>query len=280
VGQRVLAVKIDNTRLARPQLGLEAADVVYVEEVEGGLTRLAAIFSSRLPSRLGPVRSVRETDLQLLGAYGRVAFAFSGGNPTVLSRVRSSTVADVSFDRVPAAYSRVSGRHAPYNLYTRPDQLLAARTKTAAATYVGFRFGTLTATAGVPAAGFDIRYKRASLTWTWDAVALGWRLRLDGTPDVLADGTPVSADNVIVQYVTVNRSSVRDVNGEVSPISQTIGSGPALYFRDGLLMRGTWARGALAAPTRYLDTTGQPVLLKPGHTWVVMVRKGSVVPVR
>jgi len=57
VNEQILVVKIDDTRAAHPQIGLEYADVVYVEQVEGGLTRLAAVYSSQLPPLIGPVRS-------------------------------------------------------------------------------------------------------------------------------------------------------------------------------------------------------------------------------
>ena len=89
-GNRLLVVKIDNTSPAHPQVGLEAADIGYIEQVEGGLTRLAAVFSSTLPSTVGPVRSARETDIDLFAQYGKVAYAFSGGQPAVVRELNSA----------------------------------------------------------------------------------------------------------------------------------------------------------------------------------------------
>jgi hypothetical protein len=278
LGKQVLAVKIDNTRPAHPQQGVENADVVYLEEVEGGLSRLCAVFSSTLPKKLGPVRSVRETDLELLRPYGNVAFAFSGGNRGVLAEVRRSTVVDVSVDRVPSKYYRVfGGRHAPYNLFTNPASLLAARPNSAKTTDVGFHFGDAVAT-GKPASAFTVRFLRARIGWTWSAAQHRWVLAMDGRADTVVGGAQLGADNVIVQMVKVDRSRFSDVNGVTSPITRTIGSGRTMYFRDGQVFAGTWSRVGAKA-TVYKDAQGRPFLLKPGKTWVILVRQGTNVPV-
>lgn len=278
VGNQVLAVKIDNTAPAFPQQGVENADVVYLEEVEGGLTRLCAVFSSNVPSKLGPVRSVRETDIELLAPYGKVAFAFSGGNKGVLPKVHASPLVDVSVDRVPSKYYRVfGGRHAPYNLFTNPRALLAARPSSARVRDVGFRFGTAS-TPGTPARTFSVAFQRARAVWTWSVAEGRWLLAMNGRPDRVVGGAQLGADNVIVQFVTIQRSRFSDVNGVTSPITRTVGSGRALYFRDGTVTSGTWSRSG-SHPTVYRDAAGKAYLLKPGKTWVVLVRKGSNVPV-
>ena len=92
----IVAVKIDNTSGGRPQYGISKADVVYIEQVEGGLTRMMAIFHSHLPTEVGPVRSVRSTDVELLGAYGRPVLTFSGGAGGPLSMLAASRVIDAS----------------------------------------------------------------------------------------------------------------------------------------------------------------------------------------
>lgn len=278
VDNQVLAVKIDNTKPAFPQQGVEHADVVYLEEVEGGLTRLCAVFSSSLPSKLGPVRSVRETDLELLAPYGKVAFAFSGGNKGVLRAVRRSSVVDVSVDRVPSKYYRVyGGRHAPYNLFTNPNSLLAARPTSARVKDVGFHFGTAS-TPGTPASSFSVAYQRARAAWTWSVAQGRWLLAMNGRADTVVGGSQLGADNVIVQFVSIERSRFSDVNGVTSPITRTVGSGRTMYFRDGTVTAGTWSRSG-AKPTVFKDANGKPYLLKPGKTWVILVRKGSNVPV-
>ena len=278
VNNQVLAVKIDNTQPAFPQQGVENADVVYLEEVEGGLTRLCAVFSSNLPGRLGPVRSVRETDIELLAPYGKVAFAFSGGNKGVLPKVHASPLIDVSVDRVSSKYYRVfGGRHAPYNLFTNPRALLAAKPNSARVHDVGFHFGTAS-TPGTPAHSFSIAFLRARATWTWSPAEGRWLLAMNGRPDRVVGGAQIGADNVIVQLVTIQRSRFSDVNGVTSPITRTVGSGRTMYFRDGTVTAGTWSRSGSHA-TVYRDANGKPYLLKPGKTWVILVRKGTNVPV-
>jgi hypothetical protein len=277
LGKQVLAVKIDNTSPSHPQQGVEDADVVYLEEVEGGLSRLCAVFSSTLPPRLGPVRSVRETDLELLKPYGHVAFAFSGGNKGVLREVAASSVLDVSVDRLPSKYYRVFGfRHAPYNLFTTPSALLAARPSSAKTTDVGFRFGS-PSSPGAAARGFTVTFLRAKFNAAWSTLQHRWVFRMDGSPDTVVGGQQLGADNVIVQFVQIDRSRFSDVNGVTSPITRTIGNGRALLFRDGRVLSGTWSRSGARA-TRWLDANGKPMLLKPGKTWVILVRKGTSVP--
>jgi hypothetical protein len=91
----VLAVKIDNLAPARPQTGLTSADIVYVIPVEGGLSRLLAVFSSHVPPVIGPVRSAREDDLELLRQFGRPAFAYSGAQPQLLPVVARARIIDL-----------------------------------------------------------------------------------------------------------------------------------------------------------------------------------------
>ena len=136
----VLAVKIDNIVYARPQTGLTSADIVYVLPVEGGLSRFLAIFSSHLPPVIGPVRSAREDDLELLRQFGRPAFAFSGAQPQLLPVVEHSRIVDLYAGLV-SGYYRGPGRIAPYNLFARTAALLAEAKGASRAHSIGFTFG-------------------------------------------------------------------------------------------------------------------------------------------
>ena len=142
-GRAVLAVKVDNSPEGRPWTGVGDADVVYVEPVEGGLTRLLAVFASRLPATVGPVRSFRESDLDLLAAYGRPAFAFSGNAPELDAQVRSASVVPLSAERVAGPYRRAADRPVPHNLYGDPAALVDAAPGVEGPRDVGFRFGPL-----------------------------------------------------------------------------------------------------------------------------------------
>ena len=121
-----LAVKVDTTAHGRPQVGLLAADVVFEEVVEGGLTRLLAVFHSADPDTVGPVRSARSTDLFLLAELGRPLFAWSGANPTFAAAVEAADLIDVGVAAVPDAYERSDERRAPYDLFAAPAELRAA----------------------------------------------------------------------------------------------------------------------------------------------------------
>src|SRR5450755_5072366 len=166
--RRVLAVKIDNIAQARPQTGLTSADIVYVLPVEGGLSRFLAVFSARLPPVIGPVRSAREDDLELLRQFGRPAFAYSGAQPELLPVVHQARIVDL-YSGIVSGYFRDPDRQAPHNLYAHTQQLLAEAHGASLARNIGFRFGpppaggtvTASASAAYPAASFMFRWSAA-----------------------------------------------------------------------------------------------------------------------
>src|SRR5215468_5871632 len=138
---RVLAVKIDNIVNARPQTGLTHADIVYVLPVEGGLSRFLAIFSADYPRVVGPVRSAREDDLEVLRQFGRPAFAYSGATATLLPYIhRTARIVDL-YSGITHGYYRDNSRVAPYNLYAHTRQLLRQAPHASKARDIGFRFG-------------------------------------------------------------------------------------------------------------------------------------------
>ena len=161
----VLAVKIDNVAQAHPQTGLTAADIVYVVPVEGGLTRLLAVFSSHTPPVIGPVRSAREADLELLRQFGRPAFAYSGATPHLLPFIGRARIVDLYAGRV-GGYFRDSRRAAPHNLYARGGQLLAEAKEASDARDIGFRFGAAPP-GGHPEVSLTVSYPAASVTFRW-----------------------------------------------------------------------------------------------------------------
>jgi Protein of unknown function (DUF3048) N-terminal domain/Protein of unknown function (DUF3048) C-terminal domain len=275
VGRPQIAVKIDNTRPAFPQVGLGDADIVYLEQVEGQLTRIMAIFSSRLPAQIGPVRSARESDLDLLRQYGRVDFAFSGANSGVLRLVSAAPLNDVSGPTVPAAYHRDLSRPAPYNLFLRPERVLAAR-PAALASDIGLRFAAAPPTTGRVSAGFSVRFgPSASVTVRYDAGRHGWQILMDGRRRSTAGAGPATPANVIVQYVRVTGSRFHDVLGHVSPRTVSTGTGNAVVFRDGRAVPAHWNRPTVTAGTRFTGAGGADVPLRPGQTWILLVPVGT-----
>ncbi len=268
----VLAVKIDNTRAAHPQAGLSQADVVYLEEVEAGLTRLLGIFSSRLPRTVGPVRSARESDLELLRQYGEPALAYSGAHSKLLPIIRRAPLYDVSPDKATGAYRRDSSRPRPYNLFADPARLLAKALKASPARDIGFRFGEAPA-GGIAQESVTVRYPAARATFTWSSKDKRWLLSMDGRRVMAAEGGQLGGTTVVIQYVNVRSSRFGDFLGNRTPYIQTVGSGTALVLRDGQQHQARWSRSNASSGTTFTTTDGKPITFATGQVWVALARK-------
>lgn len=274
----VVAIKIDNAPSARPlQHGLQAAQVVYEELVEGGTTRYMAMYVGASDTDIGPVRSARDTDVELLGQYGKVLFGFSGANRGVLAHIDAANLVPVPDERYDGAYTMRGRRVEAYNFYTTPQRLIAAAPARAAdLTDVGFRFGPAPA-GGVPVSG---RLMTAFSTYTknylaWDAARGGWHVQVNSWLVQGTDGAAVAPANVLVQFVPLRAGRYVDVLGNNSPDSATIGSGRAVLLRGGTRYDGTWSRSGLTAPTTWTGADGKPLTLAPGQTWVLLVPQTS-----
>lgn len=273
----VFAVKVDNTAKASPQAGLSKADVVYVEQVEGGVTRLAAIFSSDYPTYVGPVRSARITDIELLKQYGKVGLIYSGSQNKLHDNLVRAPLGLVSFDRDHSGYRRASGRPQPYDVIGTFDQLKRRAGKVDPPTEVGYTFGDPPA-GGKPAKAFTARYPSARVSGEWSAKGKRWLLSTDGRPAQAAEGGRLGPTTFIVQFATVKPSSYHDVNGANTPMTETIGKGRALIFRDGQVFEGAWERAKASRPTTY-TIAGQPAALAPGQVWVALIGRDRPVSV-
>ena len=267
---RSLVVKIDNVAAARPQRGLDAADLVYVEPVEAGLTRLAAVFSSRLPEVVGTVRSARESDLELLRQFGTPAFAYSGAAPPLLPVIESARLVPVSPVQAGPAYFRGSDRPRPHNLFARPGQLLALAPGVTLAPDIGFRFGPAPA-GGIPCQREVVHYQAAQYAFEWSAPESRWLAWLDGQPLLDAGGARLGAPTVVVQSVVVHPSGFSDVLGNVSPYTETVGSGAAIVLRDGATHACRWSRPSPDQGTSFTAADGQPCDFAGGPVWVLLV---------
>ncbi|RPE38329.1 DUF3048 family protein [Streptomyces sp. Ag109_O5-1] len=266
----VLAVKIDNVGAARPQTGLDAADVVYAEQVEGGLSRLMAVYATKLPEAVGPVRSARESDLELLRQFDRPTLAFSGAQSRLLPLIDKAPLRPKTPDEAPGAFYRGSGRPAPHNLYLRPARLVDGAPGKAALT-TGFRYGPAPA-GGTVTASRTVRYPAARFTFTWSADRHGWLVSMDGTPARTTDGDRPAPATVVVQHVRVTTSKYHDVLGNHTPFTQTVGSGKAEVLRDGRSFEATWARRAATEGTTFTGAGGSPVNFADGQVWVVFAQ--------
>ncbi|MDN3358021.1 DUF3048 domain-containing protein [Actinomadura sp. DC4] len=270
----VLAVKIDNTRSAKPQLGLRSADIVYVEQVEGGLSRIMAVFSSKLPARVGPVRSARISDLHLLPQFGRPAFAYSGVQGKMKPYVAEAPLLDVSQDRSNTGYLRAGSHPAPYNLYGTPKRLLARAHGASKASDIGFRFGPAP-DGGRTVKSFTARYPAASLRFRWSAKDKRWLVTQDGSPDRAAEGGRLGGQTIVIQKAHTTRSQFHDFLGNYTPLVKTVGKGKATVLRDGKAYDARWSRASEKDGTTFTTASGRPMTFAPGQVWVVLVNDGK-----
>ncbi len=267
----VIAVKIDNTAAGLPQFNVAEADLVYVEQVEGGLTRLMAVYHTTVPGEVGAVRSVRSTDAELLPVFGTPALVFSGGADGPLNALAATPAVAVSEDSGAAGFWRSDAAGGTYNLHADLQEIAAAHPELTAPYDIGLRFAADDPrVAAAPAAtSLAVQYQAARTEF---AFADGrYRLLRDGSEQSDASGAPIVADNVLFQSVGFEPDGTVDSVGSPSFISHTVGSGTFELFRDGHRITGNWSRPAADQPTQYLDGAGKPVLLKPGKTWVALV---------
>lgn len=266
----VLAVKIDNVPAARPQTGLDSADIVYAEQVEGGLSRLMAVFATKLPKSVGPVRSARVSDLELLRQFNDPTLAFSGAQHKLLPLIAKAPLRSASPDEVASAYYRGVDRSAPHNLYLRPSKLFSSAPGAAALT-TGFRYGAAPA-GGTATASRTVRYPAARFTYTWSASKHRWLVTEDGTPTVTTSGKRLAPATVVIQYVKVRRSAYHDVLGNNTPYTVTVGSGKADVLRDGRTYSVGWKRQKATDGTDFTTSDGTPVNFAKGQVWVVFAK--------
>lgn len=263
----VLGVKIDNAPPARPQSGLALADLVYVEPVEGGISRLLAVFQSRFPPVVGPVRSARQSDLELLASFGHPALAFSGEAAALRPLIAAAPVLDVSAPARPGAYHRDANRPSPHNLYANTQQL---REGGAPPRDIGFRFGP-TPPGGSPMPSAEVRYRATRIGLEWAPAEHRWVVSMDGAPLTTAAGERPGAATVVLQRVAVHDTDIRDVTGAPSPFAATVGQGDATVLRDGLSFAGHWSRPAPDQGTTFTLPGGASLPFAPGPVWVVLV---------
>jgi hypothetical protein len=262
---RVIAVKIDNIVDARPPENLTSADIVYLLPVEGGLSRIVAVYSSRIPAVIGPVRSARQDDLELLAQFGRPGFAYSGATPHLLPFIARARV--VNLYATPA-YFRDNNRVAPHNLYADGAVLAAEAAGASPARDIGFRFGPAPP-GGRPATSVRVSYPAAAFTFTWSARTHRWLVWMDGTPATDAAGGELAAATVIIQDTAVRTSRFLEY-GRRPPYAESTGSGTAVVLRDGRAWRVRWSRPNPDGGTTYTLPSGARMTFAPGQQWVVL----------
>lgn len=273
-----LVVKIDAHPEARPQSGLNQADIVFEENVEQ-YTRFAAVFQTNAPDPVGPIRSGREQDVQLLGSLNKPIFAWSGGNPGVTQVINSSdfVVANVQTNARQASKSFRSGdKKVPHNLYAYGSGLFTMAPDGATPPPQQFQYLRAgESAAGTASAGVELKMDGGlKVRWDFDSKS-GTYLRFqDGKAHNDAALGQVNSTNVVVLVVDYVQSSIY----APSPIAQTLGTGEVYVFTAGKLVHGTWTRDDRLKPFTLTADDGTPIRLTPGRTWVELARADATTP--
>ena len=284
LGRRPLNVRLPNDPNARPQYGLNKADLVFELIVEGGVTRFSAIFQSRDADVVGPIRSYRWSDLHLTQML-RGALVSSGSTveegDAVTQSIKDGNMLSVDAVRDGRPYYRLASRPAPNNLFTGTlaDREAVNRAGGGApVTVPALSFlppGADPATGGlagsVPATKVGVPFQGVwASSFSWDAAAKGYRRSQGGAQTVDGDGSgPILAKNVIVMTTDIWETSViEDSLGSKGLDYRMTGGGPVSVFRDGLRIDGTWKRDGVLDMFTFFDPAGKEILLEPGQTWI------------
>lgn len=273
-----LAVKVENLAEARPQAGIEGADIVYEEPVEGGITRFVVLYQCHDAPRVGPVRSGRITDPGILVQYGTPLLGYSGGANRVRRAIDEAGLVDVSEMNAIEAYVRDPDRVAPHDLFAGTKKLYAAgRSKDGAPDPI-FAYGEDLPERSRKARTVHLFFSSsADVFWTWDRREGLWLRSHGDVPHTLESGDRVSAANVVVQVVEVTAGTIVDAAGNASPEVTLTGRGRAYVFRNGRMIVGRWVRDTLADRTTFVTKAGEEIALAPGTTWIELLP--STVPV-
>lgn len=261
-------VKIDNSSKARPQMGLNAADVVIEEQVEWGITRLAAVFQTN-DTNVGPVRSGRSTDISILASLGEPALVYSGANDVIdILLLRMANVRNYSAARS-GGYWRERTRRAPSNLFADTSSFAGG-----AGPAPMFDFDTTGAPeAGTPTTTVNVTYPNNRVEWRWDnGQWLRWQ---NGTAHTTDGGAQVSAANVIIAEVEEVGTGMTDSAGSPVPEYVFAGEGRAVAFVDGVRIDGRWTRARLREPAVFVSDAGEVIQFTPGRTWIELVVPGT-----
>jgi hypothetical protein len=282
-----LAVKIDNYSLgsppaeARPQSGLNYADDIFEEQVEGGITRYVAVFQCRqAPIPIGPVRSARVVDIGILSEFSHPLLVHVGGIAPVIARIDYSPITNVDLGNYASLNINPPTRFAPYDTYTRTQWIWSLFKNRTTPPAPIFTYSKLP----LPGRSVTQIHLDWSITsdiwWRWDKTTGTWLRFYDNAasepgppliqPDLFASGVQNQAQNVVIQVVHIyfgpwleNFEGGKEVQAHIA-----YSSGRAFVFRNGKEIPGVWTHGSPTSPTIFKTTSGKVIGLAPGRTWV------------
>ena len=263
----LLAVKFDDTPYAHPQEGVEFADVLFVTQVEAGLTRLMGIYSSQYPERLGPIRSARISDIDILAQFGRVGFIYSGAQSKLRPVLSAANLENLSAERnPPSIYFNIPERNAPYAMMVKPNLLLAKEPDIDQAQSVGWEHGPKDASARKISSA-KIFWPNASYEAIWSKTEKRFLLNHDNKPNIATSGVHLGSSMMIIQLVSIKPSEYGDKFGGVTPKSTVTGSGKAYLLRNGSMTEVSWSRPRAEDPTTWTLPDGTEAYFQAGQVW-------------
>ena len=273
--KRAVVVQVDNAPAARPQTGLSLADIVYEGMAEGQITRFSAVYLCRNAAVVGPVRSARLINLELVPEY-QALLANSGASIGVNNAIAADpNVPNISQGAYPSAFWRVADRYAPHDMMTSTS--LVRQVAADVGIPVQVELSGPPFKADSPAPGkltyISIPYSPwAGVSYSYNPADNTWLRFMQGEPHIDAGtGTQLAAKNVVVQYVPSYESDIKEDENNYGLIFELTGTGPVLIFRDGEVISGSWSRPTLGAITTYVDDYGSPIQLNQGPTWIQLV---------
>lgn len=280
---RIVAVKIENSQAARPQSGLDQADVVYETLTEGGITRFIALFQSSAPGVVGPVRSARASDLWVVQQY-RTIFAHVGGEKALLDEFRRRNLDDLDQYFNPAPYWRTTDRAAPHNVYADINRLRSqavVRGMSATQTVSPLRFDRRAVTATPTVAAVSIPFDKSNVVeWRYDPASRTFARFINGQPHVdRVSGQQYRCENVVVMWARTQPRTHLDANGERSLDIMLGGTGQATVLRAGVRFEGAWEAPETAPPS-LKAADGSSIGLSPGRTWFEVVAMPTNIAIR
>ena len=270
-----LAGKIDNHPSARPQVGLDEADIVFEELVEGGLTRYIAVWHSSLPAEIGPVRSVRPMDPEIVSPFGGI-FAYSGGQVRFIQMMQEAPVYNAIHGQpdTEETFYRTSAKVAPHNVLVKAPELVDQHLNLPAPerqfAYAPSVEESTAMVAGSPVTSMNPRFSGfSSPTWEWDGTQGTFlRFQTNGAADSASSGNQIFATNVVVLQVGID--VVEDI-----PTTRLVNQGKGWVATGGSILEINWFKATPESPIILTTDDGEEVRLGVGNTWIELIPNDS-----
>ncbi len=278
-----LGIKIGNLTGDRPSDGLNQADIVFEEPVEGAITRLVAVFQCQGAPLVGDLRSAREPDVGILSQLSDPLFVHAGGIIPVIDLLAAAPLIDKNLYQGDdgSAIILERGRVAPYSTFVNTASLWALDPSDVTPPAPIFQFSTTLPSGSVAGSGTSVHIPFSStsdVTWEWNAPSGKYLRFYSGVPDTLVDGSQTAATNVVIMSVqTLTGPWVENSEGAHEVEVTATGTGPLMVMRNGVAITGTWSRSSLTQPATLTTTGGAPITLQPGNTWEELVPEGIAV---